>query len=162
MIVLVGMYLVGMKSMKILRYKDGHRPEPDEYDGYGCGDDSYDYYCEVCDMGLGEDDVYYCENCGGYFCEDHASYCDELGYSLCNTCRDERYYSCVDCGRLMHEDCVDYYTESGEPICQDCYENNYFTCEDCEDVIDIDNMSEIDGVCKDCYVLRQEEESEVE
>jgi len=142
--------------------RDGHRPAPDEYDGYGCGEDSYDYYCEVCDMGLEEDEMIYCESCSGYFCENHASYYDELGYSLCNTCRDEHYYSCVDCGRLMHEDHVDYYTEGGEPICQNCYEDNYFTCEDCEDVIDINNMSEIDGVCKDCYVFRQEEESEVE
>ena len=141
--------------------RDGHRPTPDEYDGYGCGDDSYDYYCEVCDIGIYDGDEHYCADCDGYYCDEHASYYDELGRSLCHECRTEHYYSCTDCGRLMHEDCVDYYTEDDEPICQNCYENNYFTCKDCGEVIYIGNMSEINDVCKSCYILRQEEESEV-
>ena len=107
----------------------------------------YNYHCDVCGMGLDEDDVY--------------SFND---YIYCMDCYHENVGMCERCGDTEYFDNLNYVDDLDEYYCNYCYENHTTICERCECCTSNENINqyERDGVlmwlCDECLqVMRAED-----
>lgn len=104
--------------------KDGHDPEVNEYEGYGCETEALEKYghmvmCEECGEMVPEDDAHYCDVCGRTVCED----CWNEDAGACVVCATEELCKCEACGLYINPSNEEFYqTPTGEIFCIDCYD----------------------------------------
>ena len=139
---------------------EGHRPEPDEYNGYG-----YELEprteCYRCGREIPEDEAIYCYHCDESFCPDCIEYVEKKDRYVCPTCLENLYFICDDCDKYEHIDDAYYIEDIGTHVCEDCYEDgDYHRCPDCEDFFSENGMVydeiEEEWVCEKCYKMREE------
>lgn len=100
-------------------------------------------------VNVSEPIIFTCSQCNEGYRDIHSMQHVVDNEILCSDCFYDRYNYCENCNQVVHES--DVYHHDDYPYCQSCYNEHYFYCNECDTSYSLDEQSNDDNVCINCY-----------